>query len=70
VLFGGIATANQWSAIMKTLILALTALGIFASSAMAADGTIKSGGFQTCPTPKSCGAGYDPLKKPHVPVVR
>lgn len=49
---------------MKTLILALAAVGILASSAMASD-TIKVGGYPSIcsKNPKSCGAGYDPFKK-------
>ena len=57
---------------MKTIVLAIVALG-FASSAALADtsGTIKTGPYAPiCSTnPKACGAGYDPIKRPHVPTV-
>lgn len=56
---------------MKTIILAIVALGFGASAALAdtSTGTIKTGPYKPiCSTnPKACGAGYDPLKRPHVP---
>ncbi|MCG5242305.1 hypothetical protein [Azospirillum doebereinerae] len=58
---------------MKTIACALLALS-FASSAALADtstGTIKTGPYKPiCSSnPKACGAGYDPLKRPHIPTV-
>jgi len=59
----------SWSIDMKTIACALLALS-FASSAALAD-TIKTGPYKPiCQSnPKACGAGYDPLKRPHIPTV-